>query len=150
MIFDHLDNASLYAGLGSRFEQAFAYLRNFSSETADGKYFLEGDDLFAVVQSYDTAPAEEKKWESHRLYADIQYIVSGDEIIYHSDISKLSVKTEYNPAKDYTIYNDRDDQPLYMSAGNFAVFWPHDGHKPGCAVNEPSAIRKVVMKVRVA
>jgi len=150
MIFDHLDNASLYTGLGDRFAKAFAYLQNFSPETPEGKYPVEGDDIFAVIQSYETAPAADKKWESHRLYADIQYVVSGEEIIYHNDVSKLTVKTEYNPAKEYTIFDGPEDQPLYLGAGNFAVFFPHDGHKPGCATTTPTKIHKVVMKVRVA
>lgn len=150
MIFDHLDNAALYTGLGDRFAKAFAYLKSFSPETPAGKYPIDGDDVFAVVQSYETAPAPSKKWEGHRLYADIQCVMSGHEIIYHNDVSKLTVKTEYNPAKEYTIYHDRDDQPLYLGAGNFAVFFPHDGHKPGCAIDAPTTVLKVVIKIRVA
>lgn len=150
MIFDHMDNASLYLGLGERFAAAFAYLRAFTPEIADGKHLVEGEDIFAAVQTYESAPAAERKWESHRRYADIQYIHSGEELIYHRDVSTLVVKTPYNLEKDYVIYDGPEDQALVMRAGNFAVFWPHDGHKPSCALGAPTPVRKVVMKVRVA
>ena len=43
----------------------------------------EGDDLFMLVQTFDSAPASEKTFEAHQHYADIQYIVSGRETIYY-------------------------------------------------------------------
>ncbi|CAN5364504.1 YhcH/YjgK/YiaL family protein [soil metagenome] len=149
MIFDHLENSSLYLGLGERFVAAFAYLRAFSPAMADGKHLVEGEDVYAAVQTYETAPAAEKKWESHLVYADVQYLHSGEELIYHRDVSTLTVKTPYNPEKDYVLYNGAEDQALVLRAGNFAIFWPHDGHKPSCAVGAPRQVRKVVMKVRV-
>jgi YhcH/YjgK/YiaL family protein len=38
---------------------------------------------------------------------------------------------------------------LYVGEGQFAVFFPHDGHQPGIAVApaEESEVRKVVVKV---
>jgi len=149
MIYDQLDNAALYTGLGERFAQGFAYLQNLAPDAPEGKHEIDGTDLFAAVQSYETAPPEAKKWEGHRLYADIQYVLAGEEIIYHRDIARLTVKTEYNPAKEYTIYEGPEDQALIMRPGNFAIFWPHDGHKPGCQLTTPTPVRKVVVKVRL-
>ena len=150
MIFDHLDNAFLYLGLGERFAAAFAYLRAFTPDITDGKHLVDGENVFAAVQTYETAPAAVKKWESHLLYADVQYLHAGEELIYHRDVSTLTVKAAYNPEKEYLTYEGPEDQGLVMRAGNFAVFWPHDGHKPSCALGAPVQVRKVVMKVRVA
>lgn len=150
MIFDHLDNVFLYLGLGPRFAAAFGYLRAFTPDIVDGKYLVEGEDVYAAVQTYDTAPAAARNWESHRLYADIQYLHSGEELIYHRDVSTLTVKTPYNLEKDSLSYIGPEDQALVMKAGNFAIFWPHDGHKPSCVLRAPTQARKVVMKVRVA
>lgn len=147
MVFDHLSHADLYTHLGPRFAAALAYLKNFSPEIPDGKQPVDGDNLYAAVQTYETAPASEKKWEAHRRYADVQFIVSGEEIIYHRDISTLTPRTEYIVEKDYVLYENRDDQSLVCGPGSFAIFFPHDGHKPGCALNEPTTVRKVVMKV---
>ena len=37
-----------------------------------------------------------------------------------------------------------------VPAGSFTIFFPEDGHIPGCAVDDkPAAVRKVVVKVAV-
>lgn len=150
MILDHLENAHFYQGLGARFDQAFAFLKTVQPDAQDGRYELDGNRLFALVQSYQTAPALERTFESHRAYADIQFILSGEEIIYYNPISRLVADAAgYQPERDVILYSHADDRPLYLSAGNFTVFWPQDGHKPGCVWKQSESIRKVVIKIRL-
>ncbi len=147
MILDQLANADLYRFLGPSFEQAFAYLKAFSPATPDGRYDLDGDRLFALVQTYATAPAAERTFEAHRQYADVQYIVDGRETIYYNHISALEPKTEYDPKKDATFYRDHDNRPCHLGRGDFTIFLPHDAHKPSCVWGETSSVRKVVIKL---
>lgn len=149
MIYDHIARAGLYHGLGPRFATAFEYLARFDHTTEDGRVSLDGDHLFALVQSYQTAPAAAKPFESHQIYADIQFVVSGEEVIGTAPLDRLQVTTPYNPANDAALYSGPDDTPLRLRSGDFAVLWPQDGHKPGCAWNAPGAVKKVVMKVRL-
>lgn len=149
MVFDHLDNAGLYEGLGAGFVKAFAFLRGFQGDLALGRHEVDGDEVYAMVQSFATAPVAERKWESHRRYVDLQYLHKGEELIYHRDISGLTATIPYNEDGDYLLYEGPDDQALILRAGNFGIFWPHDGHKPSCAVGRPMRVSKVVMKVRV-
>ena len=79
MISDLISHAPHYHTLGPRFAAGLKWLSDFSPDTADGRYDIEGDRVFALVQSYTTVPASEKKYESHRLYADIQFIAAGAE-----------------------------------------------------------------------
>ena len=82
MILDHLDNALLYGGLGQRIAVGLAMLNEDRvRNAAPGKYQVDGDNLFYVVSEYETKPVEEGKFEIHRRYMDIQYIVSGCECI---------------------------------------------------------------------
>ena len=37
-----------------------------------------------------------------------------------------------------------------MRPGNFAVFFPEDIHRPGCADGQSGKIRKIVVKVAVS
>ena len=38
---------------------------------------------------------------------------------------------------------------LLLSGGEFAIFYPHDGHMPSIAAASPSTVSKVVLKVAV-
>ena len=149
MIFDHITHAGIYRGLGARFAQAFDYLANFDPKTPTGRVTLDGDNLFALVQRYDTAPASTKVFESHRNYADIQFLATGEECIYTAALDRLVVTTPYNPANDAALYSGPDDTPLRLRGGDFAVLWPQDGHKPCCQSTSPMAVTKVVIKLRL-
>lgn len=150
MILDTLAHASAYRPLGPRFAAGLDWLERFRPETPDGRYEIDGDDVFALVQSYDTAPASGKKYESHRAYADVQYVASGTEWIYYAPIAGLTVAKEYDAEKDYLLFDEpAAATPLHMAPGTFAVFLPHDGHKPGCTLGAPVRMKKVVVKVRV-
>jgi biofilm protein TabA len=153
MIIDSLANADTYKGLGPLFAAAFDYLRKFDPATPNGKYEIDGKRLFANVQRYDTAPEAEKAWEAHRIYADIQYIVSGREKILYTPVANLAafVSAPYNYVKDVEKYTDGVKDPVanVITGGSFGIYFPQDGHKPGSFVDGPEPVVKVVLKVLV-
>lgn len=150
MILDTLTGAAAYGALNHRFATALAWLADFSPETPDGRTDLEGDDLYALVQSYGTVNPDQKPYESHRDYADIQYVAAGVEVIYYAPVSSLRPTTAYDPQKDCRLYADSSaGTPLQLGPGTLAIFLPHDGHKPGCVNGAPELIKKVVIKVRL-
>src|SRR5205823_949045 len=115
-----------------------------------GRYDIDGDDVFALVQTYDTVPSTEKKYESHRVYADIQYVAEGSELIYYTPIAGLRPTMAYDEVKDYLLYSDPvAATPLLLEPGCFAIFYAQDGHKPGCVHNAANRIKKAVIKVRL-
>lgn len=149
MIYDALAHAALHRQLSPRFAQAFDFLARFDPATADGRISLDGDNLFALVQSYQTAPASTKVFESHQIYADIQYVAAGEELIFTATLDRLKVTTPYSATNDAALYTGPDDTPLRLRAGDFCVLWPQDGHKPCCQWHAAAAVKKVVMKVRL-
>ena len=150
MILDRLDHASLYRGLSPRFARGFDYLLHFDPATPDGRVSIAGDEVYASVQSYVSAPAAEKPFEAHRRYCDIQCVFAGTEIVQFAPLSQLRETSPYVAANDYALYTGADDHPLILRPRDFAVLYPHEGHKPGCAWRLPEPIRKVVVKVLVA
>ncbi len=148
MILDQLCNAGLYRSLGERFTRAFEYLETFDPSTPDGRHDLEGDDLFMLVQTFTSVPPSEKNFETHRHYTDIQYVVAGEETIWYQPAPLLRPKTPYDPARDIQFFDGAEDRPLILGPGDFAVFWPQDGHKPACVRDMPCQVRKVVAKIR--
>ena len=150
MILDSLTCAAAYRALGPRLAAGLDYLAGFDLETPTGRHLIDGEDLFAVVQEYDTAPSTEKRFESHLRYIDIQYIVSGKERMLHAPADTLKVNTPYNDEKDVAFYTDPEVSSSFLVLpGHFAIFFPADGHKPGVMAGGRDPVRKVVVKVRV-
>lgn len=149
MICDSITNAALYRGLAPRFAQAFDFLARFDAASPDGRITIDGDNLFALVGSYQTAGAATKPFESHRTYADIQFVAAGEEVIYIAPLDRLQVTTPYASTNDAALYNGPDDTPLRLRPGDFCVLWPQDGHKPGCEWRTATTVKKVVIKVRL-
>lgn len=150
MIFDTLKNCELYFGLNDKFQQAFDFIKLAVAENKPiGKYEIDGDSLYASVQEYDSKL--DAKFEGHKRYIDIQYVVSGEEVMKAADISKMTANTEYNDVKDCTYYEDNDLAfAIPVQQGEYAVFYPHDIHKPGLAKNGiPTVVRKIVVKVKI-
>lgn len=150
MILDTLCQSASCLRLGPRFVAGFEWLAGFSPTTPDGRYDIAGDDTFALVQSYYTVEPAQKKYESHRIYADIQYVAEGAELIYYAPTAGLTPAIPYDETKDCLFYVDSTSaSPLLLEPGSFAIFFPQDAHKPGCVHQDASRIKKVVIKVRL-
>lgn len=147
MILDTLQNAHLYYGLGTRFITAFEYLKQTDFEKVEkGKYEI-GEDIFAIVNEYDTVDTAGELMESHRKYIDVQYIVKGAELVGHDFLQEKTPSRAYDEAADYMLFAE---QPVFFSRldqGNFAVFFPSDLHMPNIKIDEPVAVKKVVIKI---
>jgi biofilm protein TabA len=114
-----------------------------------GKYLIEGELLFALVQETTTTGLQMQKPESHQKYMDIQYLVKGEEKI---GVAKLSpsqqVMEDYFETKDITFYGELHNEiELNLYPGDYAVFFPADIHRPCCTVKHDQKIRKVVIKI---
>ncbi|BET69145.1 YhcH/YjgK/YiaL family protein [Opitutales bacterium ASA1] len=150
MILDSIDLADLYAGLHPAFAAGFAWLRAFDAATPDGRHDIDGERHFALVQTVPTAPAAEKQFEAHRRYIDIQYVVSGDEIMLHAPLAGLREIAPFDPTRDVGFFHDPSSATaLRVPPGSFAVFFPHDAHKPCCCPSSPGTVRKIVLKIEV-
>jgi YhcH/YjgK/YiaL family protein len=149
MIYDHLSQQARYRSCHPGLDVAFDYLLGFSPTTPDGKYPLDGERIFALVQSYATQPVAVRRFESHRSYLDLQYLVSGEELFFHSPLPRLTTVEPYSAAKDCELYSGPTEQALVLRPGDFAVLFPHDGHIPGCSYGKAQLVKKIVLKIRV-
>ena len=101
MILDTLENSARYESLNSRFTKAFAYLRTGDGTQPLGRFDLDGDHCFALVQTYETKPMEKAKFEAHRKYIDVQFIYSGRETILWAPLAAMQEETmAYNEEKE--------------------------------------------------
>ena len=136
MIKDNLKNAESYHKLGEGFKKGFEFLKNTDMKNLEnGKYQIEGDDIFVSVQDYTTKPQEQGKFEAHKKYADIQFIIKGEE------------KLGFGDEKNDIIFLEGDGDFVNAKEGDFVIFMPEDAHMPCIAQNEPSYVKKAVVKV---
>ena len=152
MVYDSIKNCKTYYGMHKNFEKAFDFIKKAVSENlAVGKYELDGKELFASVQEYDSKTDEQAKNEAHKNYIDIQYVVSGTEIIESVEIEKATPNTEYNAEKDVMFYKKSEDAViLTLTAGEYAILFPQDVHRPGlCVDGNPAPVKKIVVKVKL-
>ena len=150
MILDTIRHADQYTSVHPLLEKAFAYLKDCGDTLpTPGSYDLEGDALVAKVQTYDSNASG--KTEAHNRYIDLQYIVSGTEKMYYAPRESLHELVPYDAEKDVVFLADSSEMTeITVHAGEFAIFYPHDAHKPGMQRGHGAEkIEKIVIKILV-
>jgi biofilm protein TabA len=151
MIYDRFWNLNLYCQPGSSLHRALVYARDVSRANSDGRIDIDGDRLYASVATYETGPREERRFEAHRKYIDVQVLLEGEEVIDVALDNDLPVLEAYDEKRDVMFLEPPPQfASLVMNPGSFAVFYPHDIHRPGCHLRQRQRVRKIVMKVEVA
>jgi len=131
--------------------RGLAYIRDCDAENLPlGKYPIEGDLMFALVQEADTEPAELRKPEAHQLHADIQCLIRGEERIgvlrRTADLEPVEDRMAEQDVAFYAFAPERESSVI-LQPGMFAVFFPNDIHRPCCQVASPARLKKVVVKI---
>jgi len=154
MIIGHINNIDkekmIYPEV---LQKGLAYLRDTDfSKLVDGKYPIDGENMFAGISEYYPEEKEKKKTETHMQYIDIQYVVSGEEIVGLSSLSAgAEISEPYCAEKDATFYSRVENEfEIKISQGMYAIFFPWDIHRPGCISQPGTKIRKVVLKLRAS
>ena len=148
VVSDLLANAHLYAALGPRIAHGLRFLAETDlARLEPGKLEIDGKRLFALVSDYAPKPLAECRWEAHRHYLDLQYMVSGLERIGVAPASRLQ-ETGYQPDRDIAWFEGAGDL-LTFGAGQFVLLWPADAHMPGVDAGGPGRARKVVVKIAI-
>ncbi|HNR42112.1 MAG TPA: YhcH/YjgK/YiaL family protein [Bacteroidales bacterium] len=134
-----------------RWDKAFVYLKNISPDDLEpGRHDIDGDNLYASVSEYISKDPEEAQYEAHRKYIDIQYVLSGKELIGLAPASELDeLLEEYDPEKDIEFMTVRNPAMLNAVPGRLFFFFPGELHCPGLKDGENSPVKKVVIKVKV-
>lgn len=147
MIIDSLARTDWYLAINPRVAQAFRYLQQTDlAALPPGKYKIDAERVYAIVQEYETREATTAQYESHRKYIDIQYVVSGCERIGWADRDRLAPGT-YDEEKDLE-YHAGTGVLINLDAGSFMLLAPHDAHLP-CVhpASGPARVKKVVVKI---
>lgn len=147
MITDQIQNASVYSRLRPGIRRALNYIIQTDLEKIEpGVYEAGTPDLRAIVSEYETHPEHAEKWEAHRLYIDVQFIIAGQEYMGYTFLPPDGIVKPYEEQNDIIFY--RATGNLFLLPENcFAIFYPGELHQPGISAGAPVKIKKVVVKV---
>lgn len=148
MIYDSLKHMESYRGIHPSVYRGLELLRDTDFSTwEDGRHEIDGDDLFLLLQSYDTSPSNDTP-EAHRKYVDIQILLSGTEQIGVAPLEDMTEEVEGHPDRDIWFYHG-PVQGMLLTGDRFLALFPGDAHAPGMAVDGPVPCRKCVVKVKI-
>ena len=150
MIFDHLNNISLYQGLSSDLYLGLEFIKQATPNLSVGTHQLNPW-VRAIVSEYETKPVSEYGFEAHKKYIDIQGLLIGEERVAFLPIEQLTETHPYSEEKEAAFYAAEGVKAQEMTIGNgyFAIFHPQDGHMPQLCVAEQMRVKKVVVKVKI-
>ena len=147
MILDTLEHADKYAALNAGLQKGFSFLqRPDLTRLSDGKYEIDGDAVFAMVNHTSGRRVDEGQLEGHRKYIDIQYIISGQKSMGWKPANGLTVSVDYDSEKDLLFFEEEPQSIVPVPPGNMVIFFPEDAHLP---LIGDGPIHKVIIKVAV-
>ena len=132
--------ASLLPGIEEAFDAVNA-LTDYEAKTCP----LSDGNRFFVAAGTTKAPDVA---EAHRKYLDIQYIVSGKEVMGWADLADCTLEGEFNEEKDIGRYSGTFEY-LNIHEGMCYVAFPEDVHMPGRHLDVPNDFVKIVVKLKV-
>ena len=114
-----------------------------------GRYEVEGDKLFVLIQDVDSRTFEESRTEAHSKFADVQIPLSAAER-YGFSVPQpgLPLVEDRLEANDVAFY-DNPSREFFMDIdpGTYVVFLPNELHRPCLTITEKTRIRKAVIKI---
>ena len=147
MVVDTLDNLEKYVSLNPLFEEVVKFIKeNDLNQLEDGKHFIKDKDLFVNITTAHGKSAEDATFETHKKMLDIQRPLDNNETYGYLPLADLP-EAEYNAEKDVTKYPGvKAETYVNCKPGEFAIFWPQDGHQPCIGEGD---IHKAIFKVKV-
>ncbi|SHF21748.1 YhcH/YjgK/YiaL family protein [Dysgonomonas macrotermitis] len=149
MIIDNLSKLAEYATLNPHFGKAIEFIKSLDLKNPElGKFEIDGKNVFASISESKLKTPDVAKLEVHNNYIDIQIPVSKAEGFGWIGRSELKKETApFDETKDIQFFEDKPILNFDLQPGNFAIFFPQDGHAP--CIGEGTVI-KIVIKIKVA
>lgn len=147
MIVDTLEHLADYSAISPLLSEVVDFIKNHDLQCLEvGKHSIKGDEVFVNIAQTACKAENEAVFETHRKMIDIQLPLIGEETYGYRPAKELPER-EYDETKDITKYpNVQAKSLIHCTPGEFAIFFPQDGHQPCIGHGE---IRKAIFKVRV-
>lgn len=153
MIKDNLQHIDYYNYLSAGIYFGLKYLKNTDfSAMENGKYEIKEGKAYAIIQDYDTKPEVEGKFEAHKKFIDIQFIIEGEEKIFVGKQEEFEEAIPYDEEKDILFLTPKAEakiEAVKLIAGEYLILTPKDIHMPSITAESISHVKKVVLKIAI-
>lgn len=148
MLIGHLHQSNIT--LPTPIEAALQHLRETDyTHIAPGKYPIDAERMFAIVQDPITQDWAMGRPEYHARHIDVQFLLAGEEVL-----GFLPADQNLRPSDDFLAERDIafvepqvKETRVVLTPGMYAVFFPGELHRPCRALDAPMQIKKVVIKI---
>lgn len=142
--------ADQYSKNPEKWKTVFRMLKSSDYKSLEpGKHEMAGDDLFFMINRYETRDEGEVKYEIHKKYIDIQYVFEGEEYMGLAPAGDGKVIVPYSEEKDIAFVEVAKGAKHKASPAVFFIFFPGEPHQPGVKSGISRLVRKVVVKVKM-
>ena len=114
-----------------------------------GRYEF-GNGLYMNVETYETSKFEDKDFEAHKEYVDVQIVLRGCENIYVARTNDPSFRVTKEYVPDIMFMDGPvENHPVTLEAGECCVLEPEHAHKPCIRIGRyyPEQVIKAVIKI---
>lgn len=148
MIYDTIENLGTYRCIPALTKAIEYFDTHDLNQLAIGRYPVDGEDTYLLIDENFTADAAEKKLETHKSYIDFFITLGGAEKIGYAKRSDCSEPIEARPEVDAWFF-DAPEQYLEMKKGMCLIVFPGEGHRTQVRNGEAPKVHRAVFKIHV-
>ena len=148
MIYDIIASAASYKGMNPHLDTAIDFMLSQDLNALPfGRTDIDGSNVFLNKMEAETMPADQKQFEVHQVYMDIQIDLQGSECIETGDVRQFSCP-DFSAEKDIGFGDCPALASCVLTPGSFTVCMAGEPHKPGITACGDTHLVKCVLKVR--
>ena len=133
-------------------DEAFTFLKTKDlAQLKPGMYVIDSGNVIATVSEGPAKNIDNIKWEAHRNFNDLQYIIKGKVrmgVAPSADIRAAQI-VPYTNSTDNMNFTNEGGEYFDADPSTFFIFSPQEMHRPAIKVPGNNVIKKIVIKVRV-
>lgn len=137
-----------YEKYPDRWNSVFEFLEETDLKSLEIGRIDLNENVYAAVSEYETKNHPDALFESHREYVDLQYVISGEELIGLTNDQSIPVSVPYSEEKDITFYSYDGGKLMPADPSRYFIFFPDDIHRPCLKTGDQKKVKKVVLKIR--
>lgn len=127
-----------------RIHRAYQYINSGKLDSLECGYHELEEGIFVNVMEYQTKQAG--IFEAHRKFADLHYVVSGEEDMEIANVTRLCITQPYNEQQDVTLGN-AEGYRVHLQEKQTCLIMPGEAHMPGLVLNEEKHVKKAIIKI---
>ena len=148
MIFDNLENLKLYTGVIPQLKDIISFIESGKMETEKGSYETDIKGVrYNVAEYISKDPEDAPEFEIHKKEIDLQIMLEGEEIIDGASRDAAIYAEDYNAEGDYSMVETIENNFIHLVKDMFVIYLTGEPHKPGLAVENPAAVKKIIFKI---